>query len=170
MPKNSPPADGTLFMKGIPLMGRILIGPEWKVFAKISSIGIAVAVLSVATGLWNIPVQYSTGFTQNVGYLFRNNWTWPYIIVWPVTLILFRRSSVVDLETMKILVRTKKSKQSFTEILEAKLAKTGATLFYSVLIGTCLFVALDTLEISQGYYFYFRDGIDLCTYRFTEED
>jgi hypothetical protein len=163
-------------MKGIPLMGRVLIGPEWKVFAKIASLGVVVAILSVVTGLWNIPVQYSTGFTQNVGYLFRNNWTWPYIIVWPVTLILFRRlsdslrSSVVDLETMKILVQTKKSKQSFTEILEAKLAKTGATLFYSVVIGTSLFVVLDTLEITQGYYFYYRDGIDLCTYSFTEED
>jgi len=93
-------------LTGMPRFQWVLTGATWKVFLLLAVPGTLLALLSIPFGVASIPATHQTGFEQNLGFLHRANWTWAYIVAWPVSLLLLRRlseairSSVQDLEDM----------------------------------------------------------------------
>ena len=175
-----PPEEGrdrTFLLMGIPLFQRILAGPPWLVFLKLAIPGTVMVLLSIPAGVSSIPATHATGFEQNLGFLFRNNWTWPYVVVVPVVLLLLRRlsedirDSVEDLEEMKILVPAEEGSTSFLAILEARLRSTGRVVWVGALSAVLAFTVFDTLDIARGYLAFARaPSMQACPFSFAEMD
>lgn len=152
-----PDRDRTFLLEGIPWFQRILAGPAWLVFLKLAAPGTLMVLLSIPAGVASIPSAHATGFEQNLGFLYRNNWTWPYVVVVPVVLLLLRRlsenirRSLMDLEEMKILVPVSTGGWGFVTLVRSRLARTGRWVWVVSAAAVVVFTVFDTLEIARGY-------------------
>ncbi|GMV03837.1 MAG: hypothetical protein AMXMBFR53_01190 [Gemmatimonadota bacterium] len=169
--------DRTFLLAGIPWFQWLLAGPPWLAFLKLATPGTAMVLLSIPAGVASIPATHATGFAQNLGFLFRNNWTWPYVVVVPIALLLLRRlsedirQSVADLEEMKILVPAGEAGGSFLALLEARLAATGKRVWIWSVVAVLAFTVFDTLEIARGYIaFATVPAGTACAFGFSEVD
>ena len=169
--------DHTFLLMGIPWYQRILAGPPWLVFLKLAVPGTLMVLLSIPAGVASVPATHATGFQQNLGFLFRNNWTWPYVVVVPAALLLMRRlsedirHSLADLEEMQILVPAAGGGGSFVTLLEEGLARTGRSVWIWAVMGVLAFTVFDTLEIVRGYVAFATAQAGAgCPFSFSESD
>ena len=170
--------DPPFLLTGIPVLPRLLTGPGWRVFLVLSIPGIVMVLLSIPFGVASIPATHATGLEQNLGFLYRANWTWPYVLVVPASLLLFRylswqiRSSVADLEEMGVLVQTERAAgRTFVQRLSDKLDGSALITVAVCVTATLVFLVFDTLDLIRGYYaFAGAESNGGCPHDFFEAD
>ena len=174
MERHEPP----FLLTGIPVLQWLLTGPWWRVFLVLAIPGTVMVLLSIPFGVASIPATHATGLEQNLGLLYRANWTWPYVLVVPASLLLLRhlswqiRSSVADLEEMGVLVQTERAAgRTFVQRLTDKLDGTALITVVVCVAATLVFLVFDTLDLIRGYYAYAGAGASgLCPHDFFEVD
>jgi len=165
-------------LSGIPALQRLLTGPAWKVFLVLAIPGTLLVLLSIPLGVGSLPATHlATGLEQNLGYLFRHNWTWPYVVVVPVSLLLLRRLSsdieeaAIDLENVGVLVPTERAAgRSFRDRFQHRLEGTAWITVAVAASATVTFHLFDMMDLFRGYYAFATSAAASCPAAFSEVD